>query len=176
MTGWGTIAAWVAGALVVAVVLFVSAGAERVWGLFGPADLGDIRFETLERRSSPNDALVMPEGFGSGFGSARRDISSPVYAVPPKALRDAFRRVLAVEKNLVGVAEDEVALTARYVQRTALLGFPDTIVVRFVAIGAERSSIALYSRSKFGYSDLGANKARLERWLSALAREVPGVK
>lgn len=172
VTGWGTVAAWVAGALAFAVVVFVLAGAERVWGLFGPADLGDIKFETLERRSSPNDALAMPEG----FGAARLDMTNPVYAVPPQALRDAFGRALAGEKRLFRVAEDEVALTARYVQRTALLGFPDTIVVRFVAVGPERSSIALYSRSKFGYSDLGANKERLERWLVVLAREVPPVK
>ena len=171
MTGWGTVAAWVAGALAVAVVVFVSAGAERVWGLFGPADLGDIRFEALVRRSSPNDALAIPEGFGSG----RLDMTSPAYAVPPRELRDAFRRALEVEKRLVRVAEDEVALTARYVQQTAFLGFPDTIVVRFVAVGRERSSIALYSRSKLGRSDFGANKARLERWLAMLARDVKPV-
>jgi len=172
VTGWGTIAAWATGALAVAVVGFVLAGAERVWGLFGPADLGDVRFETLERRPSPNDALAMPES----FGSARLDMTSPVYALPPHALRDAFRRALEGEKRLARVAENEVALTARYVQRTALLGFPDTIVVRFVAMGPERSSIAFYSRSKFGYSDLGANKARLERWLAALALEATPVR
>ncbi len=111
---------------------------------------------------------------GVRIGSARY-VEPPLCRATASAAR-CFPPGIAVEKNLVGVAEDEVALTARYVQRTALLGFPDTIVVRFVAVGAERSSIALYSRSKFGYSDLGANKARLERWLAALAREVPAVK
>lgn len=169
MTGWGTAAAWSAAALAVAVVVFALIGAERIWELFGPADLGSVRFETLARRSSPNDALAAPDGLGSD----RRDIATPAYAVSPRELRDAFRRALASEKRLERVAEDEASLTERYVQRTAFLGFPDTIVVRFVDIGGGRSSIALYSRSKLGRSDFGANKARLERWLKLLDGVLP---
>lgn len=169
MSVWGTAAAWSAAALAVAVVVFALIGAERIWEFFGPADLGGVRFETLARRSSPNDALAAPDGLGSD----RRDIASPVYAVSPRELRDVFRRALASEKRLERVAEDEASLTERYVQRTALLGFPDTIVVRFVDIGGGRSSIALYSRSKLGRSDFGANKARLERWLKLLDGVLP---
>src|SRR6516165_742003 len=31
-------------------------GPERIWNIFGPPDLGAISFETLKRRSTPNDA------------------------------------------------------------------------------------------------------------------------
>lgn len=58
-------------------------------------------------------------------------------------------------------------------QRTPLLGFPDTIDVLYVDLPDGRSSLALYSRSKLGYRDLGANRARLERWLAHLTRVAP---
>jgi uncharacterized protein (DUF1499 family) len=68
---------------------------------------------------------------------------------------------------------DEASLTDRYIQRSERLGFPDTIVVRFIDYPEGRSSLAIYSRSQLGESDLGANKARIERWLSKLAEQVP---
>ena len=35
------------------------------------------------------------------------------------------------------------------------------------------STLALYSRSQLGKGDLGVNRARIERWLAELGREVP---
>ena len=165
---WVEAGAWIGGAAVLAAAGFGMLGAERVWGVFGPADLGDVAFATLERRSSPNDALAVP----AAMGRARSEIASPVYPVTPRALHDAFQRAIAGEPRLVKVAEDAAGSKLRYVQRTALLGFPDTIVVEFAAAGREGATIALYSRSKLGRRDFGANKARLQRWLRALAAEV----
>ena len=172
MSGIGTLAMWVvavfAGAVIVLGLLLAVLGPERVWGVFGPADLGDVSFEKLQRRTSPNEALAAPEG----LGPARRDITSEVYPVPADRLREAFRRAVASEARLERVAVNDADLTERYVQRTPLLGYPDTVVVRFVDLGQGTSTIVLYSRSKLGRSDLGANKARLERWLAALGREL----
>jgi uncharacterized protein (DUF1499 family) len=55
------------------------------------------------------------------------------------------------------------------------LGFPDTIVVRFLDLPDGRSTLAIYSRSRFGESDFGVNHARLERWLGKLTRYVEPV-
>jgi uncharacterized protein (DUF1499 family) len=167
VSGVGTLALWIA-AVVGGAVLLSAVQLVVLWGVIGPADLGDVDFETLVRRTTPNDALAAPEG----LQTARRDITSKDYPVTPAALCDAFHRAVASERNLVRVAASETGLTERYVQRTPLIGFPDTIVVRFICVSGERSSIALYSRSKLGRSDLGANKARLERWLELLGSEV----
>lgn len=154
-----------------AILAFVLLGPERIWSLFGPADLGPVDFARLERRSSPNDALACPE---SGFcGGARADIAAPVFAVDARALAAAMERVLASERGLVRVAVDASAGSARYVQRTPLLGFPDTIELRYLDLPGGRSSLAIYSRSKLGHSDLGANRARIERWLQRLAAALP---
>jgi uncharacterized protein (DUF1499 family) len=60
-------------------------------------------------------------------------------------------------------------MTERYVRRTSWLGFPDTIAVRFLDRPEGASTLALYSRSKFGEGDLGVNRARIERWLAKLS-------
>jgi uncharacterized protein (DUF1499 family) len=155
---------------VLAVVAFLVLGPARIWGVFGPADLGPVDFARLERRGSPNDSLACPEGF---CGGARADIPSPVFAMDARALAATMERVLEAERGLARVAADAAAGTARYVQRTPLLGFPDTIELRYVDLPGGRSTLAIYSRSKLGHSDLGANRARIARWLQLLAAAAP---
>jgi uncharacterized protein (DUF1499 family) len=145
-------------------------GPARIWSVFGPADLGPVDFARLERRSSPNDALARPDALP---GAARADIAAPVFAIDARALRAAMARALAEERDLLRVAVDPVAGTERYVQRTPLLGFPDTIDVLYLDLPEGRGTLALYSRSQLGYRDLGANRARIERWLARLTRVAP---
>jgi len=54
-----------------------------------------------------------------------------------------------------------------YVTRSALLGFPDFTSVRISPEG-EGSRVAIFARSRFGESDMGVNRKRVEAWLSAL--------
>ena len=163
---------WVVGILALVVLALVAtfllAGPDRVWRLVGPPDLGDVAFETLKRRSTPNDALACP----IGLCAATSDLVPPVFAMPPAGLRSAFARAIAAEERLERIAADDARLQDRYIQRSRVMGFPDTIVVRFVAAPGG-STLALYSRSQLGRSDLGANRARIERWLARLAREAP---
>ena len=152
---------------VVAVVAVMAGGLERVWSFFGPADLGPVAFETLQRRTAPNDALACP----TGLCTANRDITPPIYRVGVDGLRQAMARVIASEPNVTQV--DSAALTERYVQRTKWMRFPDTIVVRYIPLDDSRATIALYSRSQLGNGDFGVNKARVARWLDKLSRDVP---
>jgi uncharacterized protein (DUF1499 family) len=84
--------------------------------------------------------------------------------------------VIASEVRTTRVHADEAALTERYVQRSALLEFPDTIVLRYLEQPDNRSTVAMYSRSQLGRSDLGVNKARIERWIAKLSRQVAVVE
>jgi uncharacterized protein (DUF1499 family) len=56
------------------------------------------------------------------------------------------------------------------VQRSAFLRFPDYIDVSILPVGGngDSSTIAIYSRSRFGYSDMGVNQRRVEEWMTAL--------
>jgi uncharacterized protein (DUF1499 family) len=154
------------------VAAFFLIGPERVWELFGPPDLGPVTFETLERRSTPNDALACPPG----ICKAQSDLTPPEYETSAKSLRYWFGKAIAAEPRLTAIVSDDAALTDRYIQRSALMRYPDTIVVQFFDRPGGRSTLALYSRSQLGSSDLGVNRARLERWLAKLAESVPGVE
>jgi uncharacterized protein (DUF1499 family) len=145
-------------------------GLERVWALFGPADLGPVAFETLERRSVPNDALACPPG----VCHASSDLPPPVYAVGADALKAAMARVIASEPDVT--AMQSTPSGDRYVQRTRLMRFPDTIEVRYIPRGEGQSTIALYSRSQLGEGDMGVNRARIARWLDKLSTQAPVVR
>ncbi len=154
--------------LIAAAVLFAAAilvlGPERIWAQFGPADLGDVDFATLQRRGTPNDALAcLPE-----FCAAKADLAAPVFARPPADLFSAVQDAVAREPRLALVNADAGQGTLRYVQRSPLLGFPDTVNVKVAPMAGGGSAVLLYSRSQIGKGDMGVNRARIERWLGLI--------
>ncbi|MBV8962801.1 MAG: DUF1499 domain-containing protein [Hyphomicrobiales bacterium] len=136
--------------------------------LFGPPDLGEIAFETVTRRAAGNDALACPPGF---CGTARIDVAPSNYAASGGELRRRVRRYFAAQ-GAVLVGSDNARLHDRFVARTPLLRFPDTIDVEIVPSDADHASLAVYSRSQLGSFDLGTNLRRIRALLDALG---PGV-
>jgi hypothetical protein len=53
-----------------------------------------------------------------------------------------------------------------YVVRSRLMGYPDAISVRLHPEGDE-TRVEIFSRARFGYSDMGVNAARVARWIDA---------
>jgi hypothetical protein len=135
-------------------------GIGRLWGLFGPVDQGPVDFATLERRNTPNDALVCP----SWLCRAAPDIAAPLYELPADALRRIVIGVV-LRDDAVQVAEGGASRSDRFVVRTRWLRFPDTVDLMVIPLGPDRSTLALYSRSLVGRGDFGTNLARLRRWL-----------
>lgn len=156
------------GLVAAAAAAFWLVGPERVWALAGPADLGTVSFETLERRTTPTDALACP----TGLCPVETDILPPVYPVDAATLRKALLQAVKTERRLTRVAIDDQLPGDRFIQRSEKLRFPDTIVVRYVALPGGTSTIAIYSRSQLGRGDFGVNLDRVERWLNKLSREV----
>ena len=145
-------------------ILFELAGPDHVWSLVGPADLGPVDFKTLQRRTTPNDALACP----ANLCQAKADIASPEFTGSAQDLRQALTRAISNEPRLVQVAGDDANLTYRYVQRSWLMRYPDTIVVQFFDSANGHATLAVYSRSQLGKGDLGVNLARIKRWLALL--------
>lgn len=61
--------------------------------------------------------------------------------------------------QLAGTLEDG---HVTFVVRSLVFGFPD-----YVTTWTDKETIVLYSRLRFGQSDLGVNKKRLEMWIHA---------
>lgn len=164
-----TLAVLIALAFAALAVLFLVArafprspvGIDRLWERFGPADQGPVDFTRLVRRSTPNDALACPPGL---CGSARADIISPVWDVPYHELR--ARLVAAIlASGAEQVAQATPGRGDRFVVRTPMIRYPDTVDMMVLPVAGGGSTVALYSRSLVGRSDLGANLARLTAWL-----------
>lgn len=70
-------------------------------------------------------------------------------------------------KQIAG-SVDEQMIT--YVTRSRVFGFPDFTTVQIVtAEDGETPLLQITARARFGKSDFGVNKKRVERWLGELA-------
>lgn len=112
----------------------------------------------------PNAYWVGPEAMGVGF-----DAPAPVYALDAAALADAFDAMARAQPRISCVAGSPQELWVTYVERSRM-GFTDHISVRFLDLGKDRSTLAVFSRAGAGLWDFGVNRRRVEKWLAALER------
>ena len=96
----------------------------------------------------------------------------PVFNIPADRLEMYWNEIVDLEPRLTPVETEPRHHGFVYIQRSALFRFPDVITVELVALAPNRSSLAIYSRSRYGRSDFGVNRRRVLRWLSRLQRMV----
>jgi uncharacterized protein (DUF1499 family) len=133
--------------------------------IFGSPDLGPIDFETFRRGSRPNTALACPPGF---CRNATADIDPGVFPFGEEELRRRLTAFALSEPRVVPAyrhAAPGLPTQDRYIARTAVMSFPDTIDVLFIPLTEATSTLAIYSRSQIGYSDRGVNLKRIKAWL-----------
>ena len=132
-------------------------------GAEGIAVVPPIDWTHLVRPSTPNTALAAPAG-----STPEPDIVTRRYDAPPAVLYAAIRRVALAQPRTYPHAVYDDRLEAHFVARSRIMNFPDLIVVHIQPDGG----VVLWSRSVYGSSDLGVNRARLIRWLAALDTEL----
>jgi len=129
-------------------------------------DIGPADWATLNRHDTPNDALVCPAGH---CPNAKADEEPKIYPMPPSELLARVKQIALAEPDTGELpCEPHCDRTARFVQYTRLMRYPDTIDVEILPADEGRSTLAVYSRSLVGRKDFGVNHARLRRWLAAL--------
>lgn len=156
----------------VAAAGFFAIGPQRIWEwAAGPADQGPLDFTRFRRRSTPTDALAC----SPGACAQPADLILPTYRTSPAALMQALDESAPQAGAAERVDEGDDPAYRRYVFRSKVLEFPDTLDARAVAGEAGETTLMLYSRSLIGRGDFGVNGARLEAIVRALAR-TPGVE
>ena len=97
----------------------------------------------------------------------RQGTAAPVInaALPDVATRLDAAAMAEGAEVISGSARDGFVT---YVVRSALMGYPDAISVRLTAEGEDSTRLEIFSRSRFGYSDMGVNAARVARWIEAV--------
>lgn len=140
-----------------------------------------------EDRLAPSEAVSLAElhsplpkaGFlfcPPGYCPAAEAIASPVFPMPWERLREYWTEVISGEKRVETIVADPDERRFVYIQHSPTFRFPDIVTVEFVQLGPNRSSIAIYSRSRYGHYDFGKNRKRLGKWLALLekmAQRVP---
>ena len=114
--------------------------------------------------STPNCFRAAPED----FTLERIDLVSPIYGDRAIVLSQAFHDFALTQRATQHIAGLPTGQHMTYVQRTERLQMPDYVSVKFIDLEDGRSTVAMFSRSRFGYGDLGANEARVRAWLEAM--------
>jgi len=151
--------------MVIAILLVIGAFyARAVTASHDPAEW-HIDPLTAERPATPSTYLVAPQS----MAEARVDLEAPIYAAPAAVMANAFNDYVITQPNALYLAGEVDQLWLTYVQRTPVLRMPDYISVKFIDLEDGQSTIAIYSRSRFGHGDMGVNKARVSAWLQSLS-------
>lgn len=126
-----------------------------------------INFKTLTRPGSPNTALLAPPGFAA---SAEPDGAAPVYDAAPGDLYMRALRLVGDRREWQLGAQDAASMRLNFVATSALMRFKDDVDVVVLPVAGQpgKSTFAAYSRSRVGFSDLGANRKRLDALSAAL--------
>lgn len=123
-----------------------------------------VDIATLRPPLPPPSFLACPPH----YCAAHPGMIVPVFAVRLQRLRDDWTKIVGCQPRVVEVNArlDRHQLT--YIQHALVFRFPDIITVELVSFGPDHSSVALYSRSRYGRYDFHQNQRRVETWLSQL--------
>lgn len=148
---------YVYGFLAVVLLALVGAG---LFFRFAPvtAEAWHVDPLTVEKPAEPNHYLLRPEG---------GDAPAPVFSAELRTVAAELQEVAAemprTEVLLGSAAEGHMT----FIARSRLMGFPDFVTIKLLE-DESGTTLVIFSRSKYGYSDMGVNQERVEGWLEAL--------
>jgi uncharacterized protein (DUF1499 family) len=128
----------------------------------------DVAVAAFRGPLAENAFLACPPGFCAVKDAA----PSPIFSIPADRLEMYWNEIVAAEPRFTPIETEPRHHGFVYIQRSALFRFPDVITVELVALAPDRSSLAIYSRARYGRSDFGVNRRRVLRWFSRLQRMV----
>jgi uncharacterized protein (DUF1499 family) len=118
-----------------------------------PADTWHVDPASVTPPASPNYELRVGD-------------AAPVFDLTPDDLAARLDAAATAEgADPIGGSLAEGHVT--YVARSRLMGYPDAISVRLTPL-AQGTRMEIYSRARFGYSDMGVNAARVARWIQTV--------
>ncbi len=131
-----------------------------------------VDFTQFNLPNKPNYYFCCPEG----FSNITPQKLSPIYPVSLDELDSAWQEMIKRQPHIACLASDLARYKFTYQQKTKYLRFPDTINVELLPLSENTSSIAIYSQSRYGYSDLKTNQKRVYHWLEELCQNLPNAK
>lgn len=124
-----------------------------------------INFKTLKRSPKPNTCLAAPDDHCL---AAEPDFAPPEFNMTGRGLFSKLSEVVAAERSFGKLISDAEKLRLSFVATTGLMRFKDDVDIEIIPRGDDKSTLAIYSRSRVGYSDLGANRKRVTKLIAKL--------
>ena len=126
-----------------------------------------IDFKNFDAPKLSNAVLACPRGWCGGAES----IQTVTYDISKESLFLAAKGVVRALPRVTFLHSDESRLQIVAVQRSKLIGFPDTFWLQVVDVKDRVSSI-IFSRSNYGSWDAGVNLKRVRGLLTALDQKL----
>ncbi|MEP3247180.1 MAG: DUF1499 domain-containing protein [Sneathiella sp.] len=145
-------------------IFFTPLGEVPLTTILSVGDVKPTNFQTLKFNPNPNQYLICPEN----TCIEEKHDESPVFNVPVDRLQSTWKAMLAEQPNIEILRTSADSNSQDLVQRTRLVRYPDIVSVEFSKISETQSTLSVYSRSIYGRSDFGANKTRIDAWISRL--------
>lgn len=136
--------------------------------------MDSIAFKTLKRPNSPNTYLLAPKDLCE---QAAPDMLSDIMNFSTEAMFQAVLDIVAAEKNWVIQDQSQSQHLLHIVVTSPLMRFKDDVHVLILPAEAEGAPLhdhchlAVYSSSRVGHSDLGANAKRVKYFLECLDKK-----
>jgi len=99
---------------------------------------------------------------------------APVFEMAAPDLAALVDEFIAAQVYVTRLAGHPETLMMTYIQRSMSMGYPDYITVKIIPMDGEKSKLEILSRSRFGHSDLGVNKRRVDHWVVLIRGLVAG--
>jgi uncharacterized protein (DUF1499 family) len=133
-----------------------------------------VDFAHLPLVPKPNQAIVAPSTMVIETAKpVAPPIPSPVFAQSAEQVRDTLLQVVAAEPHTEVLFKSDDGMKLTFLQITPLMRYPDFVSVELLQRDDGYSEIAMYSRSVYGYGDIGVNGKRVERWLAKVNETLP---
>lgn len=139
-------------AIIVLAVLGLAA-----WVRLAPSDPGRWHVDPV--------AAQPPGAGGWKAGPAPADAEGPVFAAAPEEVLTALDAVADETPRTRRLAGSPEEGRITYVTRSRLWGFPDYTTVAAAQVEGG-TQLTVLARLRFGGSDLGVNRARVEDWIA----------
>lgn len=124
-----------------------------------------MNFANLKLSRKPNQFLLAPPGLCQ---MARPHADSPVFAVSPAELMLRVDALAGAEDRVFIRKKSPDGLCATYIARSRVFRFPDIIDICAQPHGDGGSTLAVFSRARYGFRDFGVNRAWVEAWVDRL--------
>lgn len=143
-----------------------------VWmAIFGIVALSLFRFWPITAPENGSDFFASDHGTKPNYYQS--SAQEGLFDVSADQLETAFTAQMSdLPRMKALVVNRSDGFYATYVQRSMVFGFPDIITVQITPRSESGTSIVLFSKSKFGYSDIGVNRKRVKSLLAGLRQQL----